>query len=158
MQAKLVRELNSTSAVEMGGLDYDIIISAYEKINKDFFYTVKEKHALVILSHAVHDMSSEELILRQSAFRLLLSYIEFSAEILEQEMKSDDQSCSESCVHRIINKFFFKHMGDAMNKEASTQKVSILPCSRVLLCLVFFYWFSLSFPFWKLILTFPIWK
>lgn len=125
MQAKLVCELNSTSAMEMGGLDYDTIIGAYEKISKDFFYTVKEKHALVILSHAVHDMSSEELILRQSAFRLLLSYIEFSAELLEREMKSDDRSWSESCIHQIINKFFFKHMGDAMNREASTQKVSI---------------------------------
>ncbi|KAI8538103.1 hypothetical protein RHMOL_Rhmol09G0076200 [Rhododendron molle] len=123
--AKLVRELNSTSAMEMGGLDYDSIIGAYEKISKDFFYTVKEKHALLILSHAVHDMSSEELILRQSAFRLLLSYIEFSAELLEREMKSDDRSWSESCIHQIINKFFFKHMGDAMNREASTQKVWI---------------------------------
>ncbi|XP_058180952.1 uncharacterized protein LOC131299427 isoform X1 [Rhododendron vialii] len=123
--AKLVRELNSTSAMEMGGLDYDSVIGAYEKISKDFFYTVKEKHAIVILSHAVHDMSSEELILRQSAFRLLLSYIEFSAELLEREMKSDDRSWSESCIHQIINKFFFKHMGDAMNKEASTHKVWI---------------------------------
>lgn len=125
MQAKLVRELNSTSAKEMGGLDFDSIIGAYEKISKDFFYTVKEKHALVILSHAVHDMSSEELILRQSAFRLLISYIEFSAELLKREMKSEDRSWSESCIHQIINKFFFKHMGDAMKKEASNQKVSI---------------------------------
>ncbi|KAI8566257.1 hypothetical protein RHMOL_Rhmol02G0025800 [Rhododendron molle] len=123
--AKLVRELNSTSVMEMGGLDYDSIINAYEKINKDFFYTVREKHALIILSHAVHDMSSEEMILRQSGFGLLLSFVEFSAEILDRDMRSDDQSWPESSIARIINKFIFKHMGDAMNKEAPIQKVWI---------------------------------
>ncbi|KAG5549083.1 hypothetical protein RHGRI_014451 [Rhododendron griersonianum] len=123
--AELVRELNSTFAMEMGGLDYDSIINAYEKINKDFFYTVREKHALVILSHAVHDLSSEELVLRQSGFKLVLSFVEFSAEILDREMKSDDQSWSESCIQRTINKFLLKHMGDAMNKEAPIRKVWI---------------------------------
>ncbi|KAI8539167.1 hypothetical protein RHMOL_Rhmol09G0160300 [Rhododendron molle] len=123
--AELVRELNSTFAMEMGGLDYDGIINAYEKINKDFFYTVREKHALLILSHAVHDLSSEELVLRQSGFKLVLSFVEFSAEILDREMKSDDQSWSESCIQRTINKFLLKHMGDAMNKEASIRKVWI---------------------------------
>ncbi|XP_052189171.1 uncharacterized protein LOC127799294 isoform X2 [Diospyros lotus] len=120
--ANLFCELNAASALEMGGLDYDRIINAYEKINKDFFYTVREKHALIILSHAVYDMSSEELILRQSGYRLLLSFIEFSAEILHQELKFDDIYWSEACIHQIINKFFLKHMGDAMNKEAPTQK------------------------------------
>ncbi|KAL6992171.1 hypothetical protein U1Q18_010278 [Sarracenia purpurea var. burkii] len=123
--AKLVRELNSTSAMEMGGLDYDTIISAYEKINKDFFYTVGEKHALVILSHAVHDMSSEDLILRQSGYRSLLSFVEFSGEILDRELVSDDQCWSEVCIQRIINKFLFRNMGDAMRKGASVQKVWI---------------------------------
>ncbi|KAE9453174.1 hypothetical protein C3L33_14914, partial [Rhododendron williamsianum] len=94
-------------------------------INKDFFYTVREKHALIILSHAVHDMSSEEMILRQSGFGLLLSFVEFSAEILDRDMRSDDQSWPESSIARIINKFIFKHMGDAMNKEAPIQKVWI---------------------------------
>ncbi|KAL6970989.1 hypothetical protein U1Q18_030668 [Sarracenia purpurea var. burkii] len=123
--AKLVRELNSTSAMEMGGLDYDTIISAYEKINKDFFYTVGEKHALVILSHAVHDMSSEDLILRQSGYRSLLSFVEFSGEILDRELVSDDQCWSEVCIQRIINKFLFRNMGDAMSKGAPVQKVWI---------------------------------
>lgn len=121
--ATLLRELNATSAMEMGGLDYDSIISAYDKINEDFFYTVREKHALVILSHAVHDMSSGELILRQSGYRLLLSFVEFSAGIVDRELKSDDQFWSEACIQRIINKFLFKHMGDAMNKETPIQKV-----------------------------------
>ncbi|CAL5416773.1 unnamed protein product [Camellia sinensis] len=121
--ATLLRELNATSAMEMGGLDYDSIISAYDKINEDFFYTVREKHALVILSHAVHDMSSGELILRQSGYRLLLSFVEFSAGIVDRELKSDDQFWSEACIQWIINKFLFKHMGDAMNKETPIQKV-----------------------------------
>ncbi|PSS35668.1 Small subunit processome component like [Actinidia chinensis var. chinensis] len=123
--AKLLRELNSTSAMEMGGLDYESVLNAYEKINKDFFYSVGEKHALVILSHAVHDMTSEELILRQSGYRLLLSFVEFSAEIFDRELESDDQCWSEVCILRIINNFLFKHMGDAMNKGAPIQKVWI---------------------------------
>lgn len=123
MQAELVRELNSTSSMEMGGLDYGSIINAYEKINKDFSYTVRVEHALVILSHAVHDLSSEELVLRQSGFKLVLSFVEFSAELLDREMKSDDQSWSESYIQETINNFLLKHMGDAMNKEAPIQNV-----------------------------------
>ena len=125
----------------MGGLDYDRIINAYEKINKDFFYTVREKHTLIILSHAVYDMSSEELILRQSGYRLLLSFIEFSAEILHQELKFDDVYWSEACIHQIINKFFLKHMGDAMNKEAPTQKVLIFLPGLFFLYVFFCYFF-----------------
>lgn len=123
MQAELVRELNSTSSMEMGGLDYGSIINAYEKINKDFSYTVRVEHALVILSHAVHDLLSEELVLRQSGFKLVLSFVEFSAELLDREMKSDDQSWSESYIQETINNFLLKHMGDAMNKEAPIQNV-----------------------------------
>ena len=58
MQAKHVHDLNATSATEVGSLDYDVIINAYDKINVDFFYTVDEDQALVILSHCVYDMSS----------------------------------------------------------------------------------------------------
>ncbi|KAF7137902.1 hypothetical protein RHSIM_Rhsim07G0171100 [Rhododendron simsii] len=91
-------------------------------INKDFVYIVREKHALFLLSHVVLDLSSEELVLRQSRSKLVLSFVEFSVEILDREMKSDDQSWSESCIKRTINKFLFKHMGDAMNNEALIQK------------------------------------
>ncbi|KAF7137983.1 hypothetical protein RHSIM_Rhsim07G0171500 [Rhododendron simsii] len=86
-QAKLVRELNSSVAIRMGGLDYD-----------------------------------KELVLRQSRSKLVLAFVEFSVEILDREMKSDDQSWSESCIKRTINKFLFKHMGDAMNNEVLIQK------------------------------------
>ncbi|KAA8534172.1 hypothetical protein F0562_031635 [Nyssa sinensis] len=123
--AKLVRELNATSAMEMGGLDYDTVISAYEKITIGFFYTVRKEHALIILSHSVHDMSSEELILRHSAYRLLLSFVEFSAEVLDREVMSDEGYWSGACIQCIINNFLLKHMGDAMNKEASVQKLWI---------------------------------
>ncbi|WOG89602.1 hypothetical protein DCAR_0208840 [Daucus carota subsp. sativus] len=124
--ANLLRELNATSTSEIGGLDYDTIIGAYDKINIEFFFDVPEEHALVILSHFVHDMSSEELILRQSAYRLLLLFVEFCGRILDEEAKSEKEGrWSSACIQQIINKFLLKHMGDAMNKEAAVQKVWI---------------------------------
>ncbi|KAM7486094.1 hypothetical protein LguiA_002103 [Lonicera macranthoides] len=123
--AKLLRELNETSALEMGGLDYDTVLGAYEKINIDFFYTVREEHASVILSHFVHDMSSEELILRQSAYRILLLFVDFCGKILNEEVKLNEGCWSGASVERMINNFLLKHMGDGMNKEAAAQKVWI---------------------------------
>ncbi|KAL8494904.1 hypothetical protein ACS0TY_019169 [Phlomoides rotata] len=122
--AKVLRELNATSEIEMGGRDYDRILGAYEEVNVNFFNTIQEEHALPILAHAVHDMSSEELILRQSAFRLLLSFIEFSGKIMNGSLKSD-KVWSEACILHIVNKFFLRHMGDAMNKEGAVKKVWI---------------------------------
>ncbi|XP_047333762.1 small subunit processome component 20 homolog [Impatiens glandulifera] len=119
--AKLIHELNATSTTEVGSLDYDVIIGAYENIRSGFFQTVREEHALIFLSHAVHDMSSEELILRQSAYSLLLSFVEFSAEIIG--VKKLDGCWTEACIHKIVNKFLLKHMGDAMTKESSVQKI-----------------------------------
>ncbi|CAL9007485.1 unnamed protein product, partial [Prunus brigantina] len=58
--AKLVQDLNATSNTKLGSLDYDNVVSAYEKINVYIFYTIREDHALVILSHCVYDMLSEE--------------------------------------------------------------------------------------------------
>ncbi|KAL0433004.1 UNVERIFIED_CONTAM: Small subunit processome component 20 [Sesamum latifolium] len=123
-------ELNATSEMEMGGFDYDKILSAYQKINVQFFYTITEEHALPILAQSIHDMSSEELILRQSAFRLLLSFIEFSAEILNRSPKSD-LIWSEVSIQHIVHNFFLKHMGNAMDKEGAVKKS--LWC-----CLLFF--------------------
>lgn len=132
LQANLLRELNAPSTSEMGDLDYDTILGAYDKIKIDFFYNVREEYALVILSHFVHDMSSEELILRQSAYRVMLLFVEFSGQILDQDVNNEKGCWSAACIERIINKFLLKYMGDAMNKEASVQKVSILLQSFIL--------------------------
>ncbi|KAK4388003.1 Small subunit processome component 20 [Sesamum angolense] len=119
--AKILRELNATSEMEMGGFDYDKVLSAYQKVNLQFFYTITEEHALPILAQSIHDMSSEELILRQSAYRLLLSFIEFSAEILNRSPKSD-LIWSEVSIQHIVHNFFLKHMGNAMDKESAVKK------------------------------------
>ncbi|KAH6813721.1 hypothetical protein C2S51_022739 [Perilla frutescens var. frutescens] len=108
----------------MSGLDYDKIFSAYEKVNVNFFYTIEGEHALPILAHAVHEMSSEEMILRQSAFRLLLSFIEFSVEILNGSPESD-QIWSRASIQSTVNIFLLKHMGNAMNNEDAVKKVWI---------------------------------
>ncbi|KAF5199197.1 Small subunit processome component 20-like protein [Thalictrum thalictroides] len=132
--AKLVRELNAISISEIDELDYDTRVSAYEKVNQEYFYTTKEDHAIVILSHSVYDMSSEELILRQSAYRLFLSFVNFSAFILDSEAKDkqgmsgvmvaiESDSCwTKAFIQRIIKKFFLKHMGEAMIKGISIQR------------------------------------
>ncbi|OVA05421.1 Down-regulated-in-metastasis protein [Macleaya cordata] len=132
--AKLVRELNAISVSEMDELDYDTRINAYESINPEFFSTIGEDHALVILSHCVHDLASDELILRQSAHRLLLTFVHFSALILgcgskncqempEPRVELEADACwTKACVQRIIKKFILKHMGEAMSKEISIQR------------------------------------
>lgn len=133
MQAKLLHDLNAISISEIDEFDYDTRINAYESINPEFFFTVGEDHALVILSHTVHDLSSEELILRQSAFRLLLSFVQFAALVLGCEPKkcqepkvaleTNDACLTKASVQHIINKFILKHMGEAMSKEISIQRV-----------------------------------
>nr|GEV01026.1 hypothetical protein [Tanacetum cinerariifolium] len=84
--AKLLREFNATSATEMDALDYDIISGAYNKISIEFFCSVREEHALIILSHCVHDMSSHDLILRDSALGVLRTFIEFCKKVISGEI------------------------------------------------------------------------
>ncbi|KDO50652.1 hypothetical protein CISIN_1g042789mg [Citrus sinensis] len=128
--AKLVSELNATSAVEMGGLDYDSIVTAYDKIGIDLFHTIEVDHSLVILSHCVRDMSSDEMILRHSAYRSLLSFVEFSSLILNRERCNtrevmqavDDGLWTIGSIQRIINKFILKRMGEAMTRGSNVKK------------------------------------
>lgn len=122
VQAKILRELNATSDMEMGGLDYDTILAAYDKVNLNFFYPLPEEHTKAILAHSVHDMSSGDLILRQSALRLLLSFIEFSSEILNGSLESD-HIWSKTSIKDLVNKFILKHMGNAMDKDGPIKKV-----------------------------------
>lgn len=114
----------------MGGLDYDTIINAYQKIGVDLFYTMEEDHTLVILSHCVYDMSSEDLILRQSAYGSLLSFIEFSSQILVREeindpevRKTDTTLWKRVSIQRMINKFLLKHVSKSMHKGSKVKKV-----------------------------------
>lgn len=132
MQAKLLRQLNATST--LGWLDHDAILNAYGIINTDFFRSVQVEHALLILSHCVHDMSSEETTFMFSAYSSLLSFVDFSAHILCQEGNSEEQlsvmrntdSCwTKSCIQRTAKKFLLKHMADAMDGSLSVIKVFI---------------------------------
>lgn len=115
----------------MGGLDYDSIVTAYDKIGIDLFHTIEVDHSLVILSHCVRDMSSDELILRHSAYRSLLSFVEFSSLILNRErcnthevMQAVDGGLwTIGSIQRIINKFILKRMGEAMTRGSNVKKV-----------------------------------
>ncbi|XP_020226475.1 small subunit processome component 20 homolog isoform X2 [Cajanus cajan] len=127
--AKLLRQLNATST--LGWLDHDAVLNAYSVINTDFFRNVQVEHALLILSHCVHDMSSEETTFMCSAHSSLLSFVDFSALILCQEgnsevqlslMKKTDNCWTKSCIQRITKKFLLKHMADAMDGSLSVKK------------------------------------
>ncbi|XP_077215224.1 ARM repeat superfamily protein [Tasmannia lanceolata] len=135
--AEVVRKLNAVSVSEMGELDYDTRVGAYGEITPELFSTLREDNALVILSHCVYDMSSEELILRQSASSSLLSFIHFASLVLDYEANEicedieirdirkfnrDNVNWTKTSIQRIINKFFLQHMGQAMSKEISIQK------------------------------------
>lgn len=122
--ARILRELNASSVTEIGGLDYDKVICAYDKVTVEYFYTIQEEHALVILAHSIRDMSSEELILRQSAFRLMLNFIDFSGKILAGSLTSNEV-WSVAGIQHLANNFILKHMGNAMGKEGAAQKVWI---------------------------------
>ncbi|XP_076896866.1 uncharacterized protein LOC143550000 [Bidens hawaiensis] len=121
--AKLLRELNATSTMEIDVLDYDVIIGAYEAINMDFFCSVGQEQTLIILSHCVHDMSSNDLVLRNSAYRLMLLFLEFCQKIISGDMKPSVGCWTESSIQNTINNFFLKYMGGAMNSGTSVIKV-----------------------------------
>ncbi|KAF7849855.1 hypothetical protein BT93_L0220 [Corymbia citriodora subsp. variegata] len=130
---ELIKELNATSSMEIEGLDYDRITNAYENISFDLFYSVEVDHALIVLSQFVYDMSSEELILRHSAYRSLHAFVEFSTKIIDRDTKGvekmpegmlvPDSSCwTKSSVEHIVDKFLLKHLGEAMRKKTSIRK------------------------------------
>ncbi|KAE9587003.1 hypothetical protein Lalb_Chr23g0269101 [Lupinus albus] len=127
--AKLLRQLNATST--LGWLDHDTILNAYGSINTDFFRTVQVEHALLLLSHCVRDMSSEETTFLRMAYSSLLSFVEFSAIILRQDgnseqelsvIKNPNDCWTKSCIQRIAKKFLLKHMADAMEGSLSVIK------------------------------------
>ncbi|KAL7595784.1 hypothetical protein Lser_V15G29528 [Lactuca serriola] len=121
--AKLLREFNAVSPMELDVLDYDVIIGAYEKINIEFFCNAQADQSLAILSHCVHDMSSQDLLLRDSAYRLLLMFLDFCEKILNGELETNMGKWSEASIQNIVNYFFLKYMGEAMDKETSVKKV-----------------------------------
>ncbi|KAJ8444737.1 hypothetical protein Cgig2_030411 [Carnegiea gigantea] len=137
--SNLIRELNATSAMEIDALDFDTIINAYDQISEDYFKGVREDQAIVILSHCIFDMMSEDLTLRQRAYGSLLSFIDFSALLVGNKEKNQEQqimavdgiSWTDAHIQRIVDKFLLKHMGDAISIETMMRKVCFglrLPC------------------------------
>lgn len=124
---------------ELGELDYDTRLTAYDKVKPQLFHGLTEEHVGAILSHCVYDMSSEELIFRQSASRALQSFLDFSALVMNNDESkysmeaSDDISgenntrtiCTINCIQKILEKTYLHNMGVAMTKDVSIQKVGI---------------------------------
>jgi len=131
--AGFIRDLNAVSASELGELDYDTRLNTYDKVRPQLFLGLTEEHVGAILSHCVYDMSSEELILRQSASRALQSFLDFSASVMNDDLSKfsiDDKSrenntrsiCTMGCIQKILEKTYLHNMGVAMTKDISIQK------------------------------------
>ncbi|KAI0527474.1 hypothetical protein KFK09_003075 [Dendrobium nobile] len=139
--ARLLRDLTAVSSMDIGEFDYDTRISAYEKINPELFSFLGVNHALLILSHCIYYMSSDELILRQCASKSLQAFVQFASSYLKTDAKNSythDAVCNQSsgpavetsietnwtkaCILWIINDVLLKNMKEALTKEISIQK------------------------------------
>jgi U3 small nucleolar RNA-associated protein 20 len=137
LQAGLIRDLNAISTSELGELDYDTRLNAYDMVNPQLFLGLTEEHVGAVLSHCVYDMSSEELIFRQSASRALQAFLDFSASVMSNDeskysIETADVSgentrniCTISCIQKILEKTYLHNMGVAMAKDVSIQKVCL---------------------------------
>ncbi|TVU34273.1 hypothetical protein EJB05_16104 [Eragrostis curvula] len=137
--ASLMRDLNAVSTSELGEVDYDTRLAAYDKVQPRLFLGMRDEHVGAILSHCVYDMSSEELIFRQSASRALQSFLDFSASVMNNDSKysvetadiEPEESNTKSIntngrIEQILEKTYLHNMGVAMTKDISIQKEWIL--------------------------------
>uniref|UniRef100_A0A0E0JKH0 Uncharacterized protein n=1 Tax=Oryza punctata TaxID=4537 RepID=A0A0E0JKH0_ORYPU len=131
--ALLMRDLNAVSTSELGEVDYDTRIKAYDTIQPESFLDMREEHVCAVLSHCVYDMSSEELIFRQSASRALQSFLDFSASVMNNELKhcieTENNSSgiwTKGSIQQILEKTYLHNMGVAMSKDISIQKEWII--------------------------------
>lgn len=133
--AKRIRDMNSISAMEVDDLDYERIVNAYVEIDSDFFAKSSKQHTMIILSQSLYNLSSESIMLRGSAHKLLSSFIEFSASILCQEaaahsgvgkeVKIADASWTGKHTLSIVD-FILKHIADAISRGGNIVKEWIL--------------------------------
>lgn len=124
--------MNSISAMEVDDLDYERIVNAYVEIDSDFFAKSSKQHTMIILSQSLYNLSSESIMLRGSAHKLLSSFIEFSASILCQEaaahsgvgkeVKIADASWTGKHTLSIVD-FILKHIADAISRGGNIVKV-----------------------------------
>ncbi|XP_013750413.2 U3 small nucleolar RNA-associated protein 20-like isoform X1 [Brassica napus] len=133
--AKRIRDMNSISAMEVDDLDYERIANAYVEIDSDFFAKSSKQHTMIILSQSLYNLSSESIMIRGSAHKLLSSFIEFSASILCQEasahsgvgkeVKIADASWTGKHTLSIVD-FILKHIADAISRGGNIVKEWIL--------------------------------
>lgn len=132
LQAKRIRDMNAISAMEVDDLDYERIVNSYVEIDADFFTKSSKQHTMIILSQSLYNLSSESIMLRGSAHKLLSSFIDFSASILCQEasahsgvakeVKIADASWTGKHTLSIVD-FILKHITDAVSKGGNIVKV-----------------------------------
>jgi len=79
LQANLVTDLNAMSRTTLEEFDYECRIQAYEHIDNSLFSGLTRPLALLVLSHAVHDMGSTDMSLRHSASSCLQLFVRFAS-------------------------------------------------------------------------------
>ncbi|KAH9571646.1 hypothetical protein CY35_02G105300 [Sphagnum magellanicum] len=77
--ANLVTDLNAMSRMTLEEFDYECRIQAYEHIDNSLFSGLTRPLALLVLSHAVHDMGSTDMSLRHSASSCLQLFVRFAS-------------------------------------------------------------------------------
>jgi U3 small nucleolar RNA-associated protein 20 len=139
MQASLMRDLNAVSTSELGELDYDTRLKAYDKVQPQLFLGMREGHLSAILSRCVYDMSSEELIFRQIASRALQSFLDFSSSVMNNESKHSGETAdfepgenntknisTKGYIQQILEKTYLHNMGVAMTKDINSKGVYLV--------------------------------
>ncbi|CAH8355708.1 unnamed protein product [Eruca vesicaria subsp. sativa] len=129
--AKRVRDMNAISVMEVDDLDYERIVSAYVEIDSDFFKKSSKQHTMIILSQSLYNLSSESIMIRGSAHKLLSSFIDFSASILcqeasahsgvDKEVKIANASWTGNHALSFVD-FILKHIANAISKGGNIVK------------------------------------
>ncbi|KAJ7564585.1 hypothetical protein O6H91_02G024400 [Diphasiastrum complanatum] len=91
--ADILADMNAMSRTTVGEYDYDARLNAYARVTASFLAQLRRTECLLLLSHFVHDMASEDMSLRHSASNCLQLFVRFAATLSEDV---DDNDVRES--------------------------------------------------------------
>jgi hypothetical protein len=89
LQANQLADLNAMSTSTIEEFDYNRRLQAYERMDTPFFSHLNRPMALLILSHVVYDMGSDDMSLRHSSSSCLQAFVRFASSLPEEECPED---------------------------------------------------------------------
>lgn len=98
LQANQLADLNAMSTLTIEEFDYNRRLQAYERMDTLFFSHLNRPMALLILSHVVYDMGSEDMSLRHSSSSCLQSFVRFASSLPEGECLEDLRGVNQELV------------------------------------------------------------